>query len=111
MEKLSADSQNVLHTLAHQYLCQGKVEKAQVLLELLTVQNPDNKEFRLALGYALLRMEKAEDAIQALAPLENSSLAIVHFVRAKALAQAGFTSESQAALDRYRLLLSSESVN
>ncbi len=110
MEKLSAESQNALHTLAHQYLCQGKIEKAQVLLELLTIQNPENKEFRLALGYTLLRMEKAADAIQALAPLGNSPLALVHFVRAKALAQAGFTSESRAALDRYRLLLSLEPI-
>lgn len=104
MPPLSTDMQSALHLLACVFLAQDKVGKALPILEFLIARCPTDATLRLALAFALLRAGRAADAIDALAALQFSSDAAVHFLRGKAFAQAGRTNEAQAAFLQYRRL-------
>jgi predicted Zn-dependent protease len=97
-----SDSTTAVYMLAYQYLCQGNYAKAEVLLKVLVLIAPDHPELRLALAYALIGLNRAEDAIDALAEIDSAGVAVVHFLRGKALVMAGRDSEAQDAFSRYR---------
>ena len=104
MQILTQRSLTALHLLAYQYLCQGKPAKAQVLLELLVLHNPTSSALRLALGYALLRTGKVDEAVEVLSILEVSTGAAPQFLYGLALAQAGRKQRAEASFSRYRAL-------
>lgn len=95
-----------LQVLADVYLDQGQATRAAILLEALTVLNPDHAAAWRALSYALLLAGHHEDALAATDALlrldavmpENAPALLI---RSKALWALGQTAAAQDSLQRY----------
>lgn len=95
-----------LQVLADVYLDQGLAERAAVLLEALTVLEPDNEQVFKALGYAQLQAGRYEDALATVDALLRLGVAMpdnapVLLIRSKALWAVGRVAEAQESLQRY----------
>ena len=95
-----------LQVLADVYLDQGLADRAAVLLEALTVLEPDNLQTFKALGYAQLEAGDYEAALAAVdallrlgAPMPENAPALL--LRSKALWAMGRVAEAQENLQRY----------
>ncbi|HJV80578.1 tetratricopeptide repeat protein [Noviherbaspirillum sp.] len=93
-----------LQILSHQYLRQGKADRAEPLLELLVAVEPVNSEIRLALAYAFLCNGRPVEALKTLAALQVSRHAVAHFLRGRALAQTGRPQDARTEFARYCML-------
>lgn len=95
-----------LHVLADVYLDQGHADRAAVLLEALTVLEPNNAATFRALSYAWLLAGRYKDALAATdallrleATMPDNIPALL--IRSKALWALGQTAEAQQSLQRY----------
>lgn len=95
-----------LQVLADVYLDQGQADRAAVLLEALTVLEPNNAAAFRALSYAWLLAGRPEDALAATdallrldARMPDNAPALL--IRSKALWTLGQTAEAQQSLQRY----------
>lgn len=104
MHTLGSHCIEALQILSHQYLRQGKTDRAEPLLELLVAIEPINNEIRLALAYALLCNGRPAEALKTLAVLQVSRHAIAHFLRGRALAQTGKDQDARTEFARFSLL-------
>ncbi|WP_136417419.1 tetratricopeptide repeat protein [Herbaspirillum sp. ST 5-3] len=104
MKTLSPQCIEALQILSHQYLRQGKADRAEPLLELLSAIEPVNNEIRLALAYAFLCNDRPVEALKTLSALHVARHSIAHFLRGRALAQTGKTQDARTEFARYSML-------